>query len=546
MKEILVEGFTVRLDFAPAVVRINVPEDRGDFPEGDRSPREAPLSPTLEGLTGGGMLSAAVLAAKAKALDDRLLAAAEIGAEEGLGRFPAKARLLAEVAEALAGAPPSAAAEVLLAAGVLGRGGSFSVPASLRTAVEGRIAAFLADRLRSQPIGFYGRDARLARIFRQDRMLQTPLEGKAGIEALARAVAARESTRAAYAATLALAERLTNPFVRPDLRPLVADVLAGRLDAPDRGVSFLPPSRAPETDLATRLFGGRPIPEGFDLAAEVAARVADGRLSLAPEASSGWYAHVLHSLSPLFAPDRTPEAARLSLDPAYRRMLLDLGRGILALARETHIKQLELPAEGCAPRSRVLRLSPGLRLEPLAAHYSRRAESYAFVRGVLEEAFGPEGLSALGADPAEGERLFAGAASAVRADLDLPGATAGEEAFRRVAAGAAADPDVAGDQRMMVPVFFDLARGKVKAWALLGWTSRPVSVGYAKPPKVIEVRGPDGRPARDALVQFESESHRLPYPVTAEVYVSEILDRDAFRSHCDRWETQGEILAHLR
>jgi hypothetical protein len=228
-------------------------------------------------------------------------------------------------------------------------------------------------------------------------------------------------------------------------------------------------------------------------------------------------------------------------------MLVDLGRGILALARETHIKQLELPAEGCAPRSRFLPLSPGLRLEPLATHYARRAESYAFVRGVLEEAFGAEGLTALGTDPAEGERLYAGAATAVRADLDLPGATGGEDALRRFAAGLRTDPDLAGDQRMMVPVFFDLARGKVKAWAFLGWTARPVEISYAKPPKVAEIRGPDGRPAReDVLVRFEADSHRLSYPVTAEVYVSDVLDRDAFRAHCDRWKTRSAILAHLR
>ena len=47
-------------------------------------------------------------------------------------------------------------------------------------------------------------------------------------------------------------------------------------------------------------------------------------------------------------------------------------------------------------------------------------------------------------------------------------------------------------------------------------------------------------------VIFRSSFYRIAYPVTAEAYVSQVLDREAFRRHCDQYRTQAEILRHLR
>ena len=44
---------------------------------------------------------------------------------------------------------------------------------------------------------------------------------------------------------------------------------------------------------------------------------------------------------------------------------------------------------------------------------------------------------------------------------------------------------------------------------------------------------------------FRSSFYRIAYPVTAEVYVSQVLDRAAFRRYCDQYRTQAEILKHL-
>lgn len=45
---------------------------------------------------------------------------------------------------------------------------------------------------------------------------------------------------------------------------------------------------------------------------------------------------------------------------------------------------------------------------------------------------------------------------------------------------------------------------------------------------------------------FLGKVHTLPYLVTAEVYVTELLDRAEFRAHCDRHETYEQIVGNLR
>src|SRR5262249_20390532 len=157
--------------------------------------------------------------------------------------------------------------------------------------------------------------------------------------------------------------------------------------------SFFPPSRSHESDLGRRLFADSPIPEGFDLMAEMIRRIRAGALTLRPTERSGWYEHQTWSLEPLLMPARTPEANRLRLGKRYRQHLEELFKGAYALARETHVKQLEVAslAMSAAPRLAVW-IRPELAVEPLAACYLRRAESYRFVRGVLEHTFGGDAM----------------------------------------------------------------------------------------------------------------------------------------------------------
>jgi hypothetical protein len=58
----------------------------------------------------------------------------------------------------------------------------------------------------------------------------------------------------------------------------------------------------------------------------------------------------------------------------------------------------------------------------------------------------------------------------------------------------------------------------------------------------------DGKPVKpdEVQVEFQFNVQSLAYPVTAEIYVERILDRDEFRRHCDRFKTRSEILKNLQ
>jgi hypothetical protein len=131
--------------------------------------------------------------------------------------------------------------------------------------------------------------------------------------------------------------------------------------------------------------------------------------------------------------------------------------------------------------------------------------------------------------------LMLGAATTVGEELGM--AAAAEPEAGRFRAWAK-NPDIAGDVRMMVPVFFDRGRSMTKVWAILGWATRLLRVSYVAPPSV---RVLEGAPR----VEFGAAGRRIAYPVFAEVYVSRLLDRDEFRTHCDRYKTRGSILQHL-
>ena len=332
-------------------------------------------------------------------------------------------------------------------------------------------------------------------------------------------------------------------------------------------VRMFPPSRSREGDLAARLWGNRPVPEGASLMDELVARVRMGDVSLEPREDSGWYDHQTWSLEPLLRPERTEEAKRLAYGEEYLKHLEMLFRGVLALVRETHVKQLDVtPTAGRAmpPRRVTIDVRPDLRVEPLATHYARRADAYAFVRTVLEGAFGEGALSSLRRRTVDGwapldldteldlmEALFRGAASSARigVGLDVAGgpshapARAVFDTWRTLQAG---DPDLARDVRMMVPVFYDQIRRKTKVWVFLGWSRRPLFITYDRSPQVLEKTRLVGVEGVSVAVSFGGQSEQIVYPVTAEVYVSRLLNRKEFRAHCDRFKTRTPILRNLR
>ena len=417
---------------------------------------------------------------------------------------------------------------------------------------------------RSRPVGFYPWTDELKRVFRQDRMLQSPIE-PAEARSVVDALKADPAARSTYVQMLRCYERLTNPYAYPDLRALL-ELATG--PASDKPVHFLPPSRAHETDLAKRLWGDRPVPEGANLMDLLIEEVRSGRLSLAPTVASGWYDRPTWSYEALLRPEATPESSHLKLGERYRKYLVELFKGLLALTRETHVKQLEFSMAGLM--AQPIQKSPisvalPFTVEPLPTHYARRADAYAFVRSVLEETFGADRVKTLRRLRADGpveidlatesefmEKLFRGAAETSRAEIGAPDTgTSGEAEADRVlfhgwATGLASDPDLATDARMMVPVFYDVGRSMAKVWVFLGWTQQTLVAGVATPPRVLATKKLAELPNWNGQVYFTVSGRMIYSPVVAEVYVTEILDRVAFRRHCDAEKTRSAILSSLR
>src|SRR5262245_15782226 len=140
-REIITHGWRVRLDVTGQVLGVEMPELLGGWEPGGGDEAILPTLPS----PGSGPVSAATLLLKAKQFDDGMLAAVEVAAQRGLGRFPGKAGLLRRLAEALGHQP--AATPVLAACRLSAI--PVAVPAALGPAVAASVAEFTADELRS-------------------------------------------------------------------------------------------------------------------------------------------------------------------------------------------------------------------------------------------------------------------------------------------------------------------------------------------------------------------------------------------------------------
>jgi hypothetical protein len=492
-------------------------------------------------------VGAGELIVKAKAFDDGLLAAVELASQEPLGPFAGKRPVLRGLREKLSRGGPVAS---MIDAALEIAGFESAASPDNRQVLDD----FLANELRSKPIGFYTWSEELSRIFRQDRLLQEDLADDGDAPAVAALLARDPDLFEGYSRCLRLAERCTNRLAFDDFRRW-AEAIASSADPPSSRragggtgpLALFPASRSHETDLAGRLYGSRPIPEDADLLRDLIRAVRSNEIDLRPGQDSGWYDWQTWALETLVASDGAEEASRVVLYESYRDYLETLFRAALALGRETHVKQLH------GPRITGLYLPPvtirpELRLEPLVSHYARRAEGYRYIRGVLRASFGegalesvhrvrPDGLveAPLSVELDSMIALFDGAANVSR--LELGAAAQGETAgFTRWMETRGDDPDLAADLRMMAPVYHDVLRNLTKVWMFLGWQEDSIAVEFERPPAVLLPGG------GTRGVVFERACFPIARPVVIETLVPRVLDRDEFRALCDRHPSPEAIL----
>jgi hypothetical protein len=358
---------------------------------GEAATPAAPMSATLSA-TDGRFVSASLLFAKAKAFDDGLLAAIELAAQEGAGSQAGKKALLAELRSRLAtvdGEAAGRAPALLYAASALG-GATVRTPERLQGIADREKLAFLADDVRSKPVGFWTADTLWA-IFRQDRMLQrrSARQGRRGCRA--RAEGGRPGALGVRG-YLFLTSSSLGPFVSKDLRWYLAALDRARSPAA-RARSFLPACAARWSPTWCG-WGDSGMPEDADLS-RARAGVRAGEIALDPGATAGT---AVSGVARAAARPRRRRGPRLESSKEYGERLENLFRGGIALARETFIKGLETPPTGKAaappPQARVT-VTPGLSIEPLPTVYRRRADAYGFARGLLEDTFGPGAFTAV-------------------------------------------------------------------------------------------------------------------------------------------------------
>lgn len=462
-----------------------------------------------------GFVPAFALIAKAKRFDDRFIAAMDRLAHRGLGPHIGWTALLATLRPRLAGN-----ARALVDAARSFVGDEVAADGAERLAMRKWVRDFERDPMRSRPIGFYAESDDLARLFKHDRLLQTELAPH-DADAIAGALGAE---RDSYGALLALAETVTGPRAIGSVEDRTADKRA-----------LLPASDSIEGRMIKELFSSRPVPDGFRVVEELVARIRDGRIDTTPRPGDGWYAYKQHAIAALLR----PETPGLEIGPKYRRELEETFAALFALNRESHAKQLEIPAAAGKP---PLTIAPEFSVEPLPELYARIAAAYRFVREALSALVGEDGLRSVELDGLDAfdalvdiEALFLGAEATARAELGQPTIDVTSRArFATFARDAIGDPDLAYDLRVAVPLYKDLGRERVRIVATVGLETRTLLFDWVIRPDV-QVLGAHDEP------RFTDSKVSILSPITIECDVRVPPTRDELREICER-EGQPEAI----
>ncbi|MFO0961258.1 MAG: hypothetical protein U0800_28085, partial [Isosphaeraceae bacterium] len=324
-----------------------------------------------------------------------------------------------------------------------------------------------------------------------------------------------------------------------------------------------------ETELFLKLFP-LGIPPDVDLMQELVRRIKSGEVDLTPREDSGWYDRQVYALQTLLLPEMGRESNKLLLTRSYKERMLEAFKALMTKRRETHVRQL---AEAKAPAAMVERpkqpITPHLRLEPNATYYLRTARAYAFLANFLDATIGAETLGMLHGLKQGGERepdlraellairdLFYGCYLVACEDIGLnPELAEGEEIDRDSCLAQAADwlrridadPDLAIDTRVSVPISSDTARRKTRLWATLGVRLAKLDVTFARPPSMKPAEG-EGEWQELKPQEMGPARYLIPVDEFAEVELDglRVFNRDEFRGLCNGAKTKEAIIRAMQ
>jgi hypothetical protein len=463
-------------------------------------------------------------------------------------------------------------------------------------------ADFESKVLYSTPIGFYTWNETLRQVYKQDRFFQNQLAEMEADSSLTTAEVGRFAAMAAvmqdatdlrpqYESIVALYSGLTNPYNTYSVASLfeyvdgvasLDDVSAIRdafvADHPTpfvcRGtyLALFPASRSKDSEFFQEMFCYEAPPSDVTTIDILINAIRENVIDLSPDPDSGWYDYQLYALETLLVPNRGPESDHLLLTKAYKEKLIETFKSIITQTRETHVKQLDVPAlAGSAPPSREVDIYPKFPVEPFPTFYLRTARGYRFLKTYLQGVLGTDFLEAR-------ERLHADGSSSVQplvVELDeiirrtyglyvISARSVGLDPQEYLLAEETAeysiqecvdtvegwlaqwsgDPDILADPRVIVPASYDMESDEIIYWATLGVKVIRVTAEFVEGYEPEVVSSGQGCTLREIL----DHEYVLLMEEMREVRIRADRSpptREELREICDRHESADDIVSDL-
>ena len=455
-----------------------------------------------------------------------------------------------------------------------------------------------------QPTGFYTWSDDLKMIFKRDRLLQNYQDDDIPYEtatfgrniALNLAITSDEELEKNYDAILTLYSDLTNPFADypvTSLKPYVngidslnsvASITEKFLeDNPREWLSeccnnhfaIIPSSYSKETDYF-QSFSCQPDFDGnIDFMNELILAIKTGTMDLEPDENSGWYDYQTYALETLLLPERGEENNNLLLTKEYKEKLIESFKSILIQNRETHVKELEM---GSSDKSGIdttveFDIYPKLPAEPFSTFYLRNARAYRFLKTALTAVGGDsfmddvkvyyeDGISetSLKSGLDDMAKLLYGLAI-ITADSIGAKLTFLDDEFSEFSQNDCiekadnwlkewnSDNDIMADPRVAVPIQYDGERKLLTYWGVIGVRVIRAKTEFHEDfqPKIVSTQGNEEY-TNCKFREFVQHDYYMLIERTAEFAVDinkPVLDRETFRSICDKGSTEDEILEEL-